>query len=105
MFHPDYQAPTLVLIDSQVSKLIIQGRLVRRGKHIFDFTDKSHFNHQNRFEKVVDLCMSGSTDCTLKTKKCSSETAETRYNLSRKTNLPSTLDKKKVIDMISKESH
>lgn len=94
MFHPDYQAPTLVLIDSQVSKLIIQGKLVRRGKHTFDFTDKSHFNHQNHFEKVAYLYMTGSTDCTVMTKKCSSETAETRYSLSHETNLPSTLQKK-----------
>lgn len=76
MFHPDYQAPTLVLIDSQVSKLIIQGRLVWRGKHAFDITDKSRFNHQNHFEKVADLYMTGSTDCSLMTPKCSSETAE-----------------------------
>lgn len=95
MFHPDYQAPTLVLIDSQVSKLVIQGRLVRREKHAFDFSDKSHFNHQNHFEKAADLYMTGSTDCSLMTQKRSSETAETRYNLSCKTNLPCTLDKQK----------
>lgn len=95
VFHPDYQAPTLVLTDSQVSKLIIQGRLVRRGKHAFDFTDKSRFNHKNHFEKAADLCVTGSTDCSLTTQKCSSETVETRYNLSCKTNLPSALGKRK----------
>lgn len=105
MFHSDYQAPSLALIHSQVAHLIIQGRLVWKGKHASDFTDKSHFNHQNHSEEVADLYMTGSIDCSLMTKKCSSETAETRYNLSCKTNLPSTLDKKNVIDMISKESH